>query len=53
MVPKIFEEVLIKYFPNFMKDKFIYLRISAIPNQGKYEENHALAHHCQIMKTKG
>lgn len=42
-----------KYFPNFMKDKFIYSSISAIPNQDKYEENHALAHHYQIMNTRG
>lgn len=53
MVPKIFEEVMSKYFPNFYEGQIYIFKISAIPNLDKYEENHALAHHSQIMKTKG
>lgn len=41
-----------KYFPNWMKNKFIHSRISANPKQGKYEENHALAYHSQTMKNQ-
>lgn len=46
------EAIMSKYIPSLMKDTFIQSRISINPKQGKYEENHGLAHHSQIMKNQ-
>lgn len=50
MQKKIFEEIMSKYFPNLMKNKFIHLRISANPKQKIYEENYTSVHHNSSTK---